>query len=906
MADTNTGTDRKTEKQKVQEITDKLEQGLQELFDSEKYKNYLSTMSKFHHYSFNNTMLIAMQKPDATLVAGFQAWKKNFERHVNMGERGIKILAPAPYKIKEERDKEDPITGKPILDELGMPQKEEVEVTIPAFRVVTVFDVSQTDGKPIPELEAKELMASVERYEDFVKAITFVAPVPIGFEDIPGNSKGFYHLTDKRIAIQEGMSESQTLKTMIHEVAHSILHAKDVNNKDMAEQPKDSRTKEVEAESVAYTVCQHFGIDTSDYSFGYIAGWSSGKDMKELKSSLDTIRKTASELIDGIEHQLRELEKEREAEQTQDVILLIHNNDQSKFELLDVSGMDKAGIESALASMSDNDRADISAYLESKGAWVTKITDEQTREVREYHLDMRYNRDSHEITILDKEQESSLSPMEQAEQIINELEKEKTAFTNEERNLIVNYAYQTGDVEKTRELAENLYQQELSGDPKVAQTIWNAKAEIDSISNTADSVPEVPNTFQIYQLKDDPELRNIRFMGTDALKQLGLTDDSLSVIKPENYNLVYEGDLAEFEKIAKSATLEMIYTKFNVERPEDFKGHSLSVSDIVVLHRDGEHTANYVDSFGFREIPEFLKALELTSGHNVQKSEEKELDAVEITYTVAECSEFHNYGEYYENIPTAEDAIKLWREIPPDRLNAIPAIGINVHRPGEEEYKGDAIDIVSGNRIGIDILKYIPAIADEPKAMEAVAMLIAKLPDLEIYGIMSPELEAKVWEIKKPDLDLEGQLALEYDRLLYDYYSPETYDDTIRSMTENVEEITEQIRQGDTGHIADWHEKVAEEGAVPEKAQRAKELLAKLTEYKPLAKVEELEEQNYNMIDNVLNNGCEKFNKEQEKREQEKPPQKPSLRERLAEKKAEAAGQGRGEQEAAKKNQREM
>jgi len=775
MADTNTGTDRKTEKQKVQEITDKLEQGLKELFDSEKYKNYLSTMSKFHHYSFNNTMLIAMQKPDATLVAGFQAWKKNFERHVNMGERGIKILAPAPYKIKEERDKEDPITGKPILDELGMPQKEEVEVTIPAFRVVTVFDVSQTDGKPIPELEAKELMASVERYEDFVKAITFVAPVPIGFEDIPGNSKGFYHLTDKRIAIQEGMSESQTLKTMIHEVAHSILHAKDVNNKDMAEQPKDSRTKEVEAESVAYTVCQHFGVDTSDYSFGYIAGWSSGKDMKELKSSLDTIRKTASELIDGIEHQLRELEKEREAEQTQDVILLIHNNDQSKFELLDVSGMDKAGIESALAPMSDNDRADISAYLESKGAWVTKIADEQTREVREYHLDMRYNRDSHEITILDKEQESSLSPMEQAEQIINELEKEKTAFTNEERNLIVNYAYQTGDVEKTRELAENLYQQELSGDPKVAQTIWNAKAEI-----------------------------------------------------------------------------------------------------------------------------------EFTSGHNVQKSEEKESDAVEITYTVAECSEFHNYGEYYENIPTAEDAIKLWREIPPDRLNAIPAIGINVHRPGEEEYKDDAIDIVSGNRIGIDILKYIPAITDEPKAMEAVATLIAKLPDLEIDGIMSPELEAKVWEIKKPDLDLEGQLALEYDRLLYDYYSPETYDDTIRSMTENVEEITEQIRQGDTGHIADWLEKVAEEGAVPEEAQRAKELLAKLTEYKPLAKVEELEEQNYNMIDNVLNNGCEKFNKEQEKREQEKPPQKPSLRERLAEKKAEAAGQGRGEQEAAKKNQREM
>lgn len=268
MADKNTVY--MSEKQKVKEITDKLEAGLKELFDSEKYKSYLSTMSKFHNYSFNNTLLIAMQKPEATLVAGYQAWQKNFERHVNKGEKAIRILAPAPYKIKEERDKLDPVTGEMMFDENGMPQKEEAEVTIPAFRAVSVFDVSQTDGKPIPELEVNELLSTVEGYEDFAQALMNISPVPIAFEDILGDSKGYF-------STAENMSESQTLKTMVHEVAHSMLHDKEVNQS-MDIPAKDRNTKEVEAESVAFTVCQHFGIDTSDYSFGYIAGWSSGRN----------------------------------------------------------------------------------------------------------------------------------------------------------------------------------------------------------------------------------------------------------------------------------------------------------------------------------------------------------------------------------------------------------------------------------------------------------------------------------------------------------------------------------------------------------------------------------------------------------------------------------------------------
>ena len=335
--------DAKTEKQKVQEITEKLEQGIKELFESEKYKTYLNTMSKFHNYSFNNTMLIAMQTPDATLVAGFKAWQKNFDRHVKKGEKGIRILAPAPYKIKEEQEKLDPVTGEIVLDKNGMPITEEVEIKIPAFRVVPVFDVSQTDGKELPDIGVNELSGSVEDYEDFMQALTEVSPVPITYEDIEGEAKGYFHTTDHRIAIQEGMSQSQTIKTAIHEVAHAKLHDRERNQDIDAVLDKDRNTKEVEAESVAYTVCQHFGIDTSDYSFGYIARWSSDRDMKELKSSLDTIRKTASELITGIEDRLAELQKDRLAEQEQnkESILLIQNDDLTKYSLVSVVGMDR-------------------------------------------------------------------------------------------------------------------------------------------------------------------------------------------------------------------------------------------------------------------------------------------------------------------------------------------------------------------------------------------------------------------------------------------------------------------------------------------------------------------------------------------------------------------------------------
>lgn len=1342
MADKNTVY--MSEKQKVKEITDKLEAGLKELFESEKYKSYLSTMSKFHNYSFNNTLLIAMQKPEATLVAGYQAWQKNFERHVNKGEKAIRILAPAPYKIKEERDKLDPVTGEMMFDENGMPQKEETEVTIPAFRAVSVFDVSQTDGKPIPELEVNELLSTVEGYEDFVQALMNISPVPIAFEDIPGDSKGYFSTAEKRIAVQENMSESQTLKTMVHEVAHSMLHDKEVNQS-MDIPVKDRNTKEVEAESVAFTVCQHFGIDTSDYSFGYIAGWSSGRNMKELKSSLDTIRKTASELITGIEGAMQELQLNREMEQEhgKESILLVHNEDFSEYNLVSVRGMDSAELISALSTMNEEDKSNISSYLESKGAWTTELADEQTEEAEEYHIDVRYNMDTDELIDVKERVEqpidTNLSVMGQAEQLINQLEAEKNIFTSEERNLIVNYAYKLDDMNKTRELAEKLAYREQYVQQDVALTIIDAKAEIDALpdpmiglsemreygyqwnemlpltqekalelfehdlhvyllhtdgtESLAESrerieehegifgveketwnkalkqqtkitlilmdeqereytypypvvavdieemggdrtavfktsepisdtdVAEIHNAFYgtdlefeiekelgitwvesinyedgsvitpemarkeqllyastdkygIYQLKPNLELDSLRFEGTESLKRMGITKDNFDAIKPENYTLLYVSELSELQKETQGATLEAIFEKFNLDHPEDFRGHSLSVSDIVVLHQNGQNTAHFVDFFGYTEIPDFLREqtpekeeMQDTSGHNVQKTEpeidgdeiidlgdeteqvlaemkktleseqetelafsiadrfisiqeveggydysimgadykeidggiydnpdvtirealhdiledlksqpdyngakgniqredelipmdydglmekaeeanriipestpssvvadfraktgelfhdisemnpeeieetvkchvqakideynidativdvavtgsrcrglehessdldvvvelstaereddlfnafnegglhigevkvdinpitaqrtgtletylpqveeylegvrqarEQEKEKAEVTLTVSECGEFHNLGECYENIPTVDEAIAIWKQIPSERMNGIPAIGINIIERGAEPFEDYEIDVLSGKRIDLGVLDYVPDIKNNPQAMEVITELVAKLPDMEIDGVMSEEMEARVWELRMPDLPQEEQLAVELDRLCYDYDTV-LYHDSTRNMTENVSELAESIKQGDTGHLTTWLADIISEGAVPEEIKRATELLEKLTEYKPLAKIEEAEEQNYNMIDNVLNNGVgEKAQREENKRMEEKPTVRISLKSRLAEKKSQVEGQSKEHdvQENEKKSQREM
>ena len=1005
--------------------------------------------------------------------------------------------------------------------------------------------------------------------------------------------------------------------------------------------------------------------------------------------------------------------------------------------------MDSAELISALSTMNEEDKSNISSYLESKGAWTTELADEQTEEAEEYHIDVRYNMDTDELIDVKERMEhpidTNLSVMGQAEQLINQLEAEKNIFTSEERNLIVNYAYKLDDMNKTRELAEKLAYREQYAQQDVALTIIDAKAEIDALpdpmiglsemreygyqwnemlpltqekalelfghdlhvyllhtdgtESLAESrerieehegifgveketwnkalkqqtkitlilmdeqereytypypvvavdieemggdrtavfktsepisdtdVAEIHNAFYgtdlefeiekelgitwvesinyedgsvitpemarkeqllyastdkygIYQLKPNLELDSLRFEGTESLKRMGITKDNFDAIKPENYTLLYVGELSELQKETQGATLEAIFEKFNLDHPEDFRGHSLSVSDIVVLHQNGQNTAHFVDSFGYTEIPDFLREqtpekeeMQDTSGHNVQKTEpeidgdeiidlgdeteqvlaemkktleseqetelafsiadrfisiqevdggydysimgadykeidggiydnpdvtirealhdiledlksqpdyngakgniqredelipmdydglmekaeeanriipestpssvvadfkaktgelfhdisemnpeeieetvkchvqakieeydinativdvavtgsrcrglehegsdldvvvelstaereddlfnafnedglhigevkvdinpitaqrtgtlesylpqmeeylegvrqvrEQEKESAEVTLTVSECGEFHNLGECYENIPTVDEAIAIWKQIPSERMNGIPAIGINILGRGAEPFEDYEIDVLSGKRIDLGVLDYVPDIKNNPQAMEVITELVAKLPDMEIDGVMSEEMEARVWELRMPDLPQEEQLAVELDRLCYDYDTV-LYHDSTRNMTENVSELAESIKQGDTGHLTTWLADIISEGAVPEEIKRATELLEKLTEYKPLAKIEEAEEQNYNMIDNVLNNGVgEKAQREENKRMEEKPTVRLSLKSRLAEKKSQVEGQSKEHdvQENEKKSQREM
>ena len=291
----------------LHQITDKLEKGVKDVFQSDKYKQFLNVMAKFPRYSVNNTMLIMMQRPDAQLCQSFTGWKQ-MGRYVKKGEKGISILAPAPYKIEREQTKLDD-RGRPVYDADGEPVKEKVEVTIRAFKVVKTFDLAQTDGKELPTIGPNELVGSIDGYPKLLQALQEISPVPVSFELIDGGAKGYYNLENKSIVIQDGMSEVQTIKTLLHEMAHQKLH-----DKDTVPEAKDitRNGKEVEAESVAYVVCQHYGINTSDYSFSYVAGWSEGKETPELKASLDKIRQTASEFIYQIDQRMEVLMAEKE------------------------------------------------------------------------------------------------------------------------------------------------------------------------------------------------------------------------------------------------------------------------------------------------------------------------------------------------------------------------------------------------------------------------------------------------------------------------------------------------------------------------------------------------------------------------------------------------------------------
>ena len=613
--------------EKLKEITDRLEQGITELFDSERYKEYLRVMSKFHNYSFNNTLLIAMQKPDASLIAGFSAWKNNFGRNVMKGQKGIKILAPSPFKIKKELEKIDPQTGKAFIGKDGKPVTEEKEITIPAFKVVSVFDVSQTEGREIPNIAVNMLTGDVEHYKDVFAALEKTSPVPVGFEKIEGGAHGYYHLEDKRIALDEGMSELQTLKTLIHEIAHAKLHDIDLNAplEDLENRP-DRRTREVQAESIAYTVCQHYGLDTSDYSFGYVAGWSAGRELAELKSSLETIRSTAAEIINSIDEHIAELQKAQEQEQTSEVQEI---------------GQDAPPQEQPEIPVPD---ASISI-----------------KEMQDYG----YSWDG-------------MFPLQQ--------EAAEHLFTQDGIEVFRIYEDGTeGAVTSLTDLQEHAEKGGLFG---VEKETWEALHEYNAMKQQLrESEPTKEalllygkeDSYGIYQLARGDATRDLHFEPYDRLQAAGHT------VERANYELIYTAPLAP------GTSLEDIYTRFNIDHPKDFKGHSLSVSDVVVLHQNGQDTAHYVDSFGYKDVSEFLqpenylKAAEQTTEQNYNMIDGQ----INNTPTAAELEEKAKAGEQISLAEYAE-ALKTDKERGKSAKQEKPSIRAQLKAAKEQTRKKQA------------------------------------------------------------------------------------------------------------------------------------------------------------------------------------------------------------------------
>ena len=661
--------------EKLKEITDRLEQGITELFDSERYKEYLRVMSKFHNYSFNNTLLIAMQKPDASLIAGFTAWKNQFQRNVKKGEKGIKIIAPSPFKIKQETEKIDPQTQKPVIGRDGKPVTEEKEITIPAYKVVSVFDVSQTEGKELPDIAVDALTGDVEQYSDFFAALEKTSPVPIGFEKIEGGAHGYYHLEDKRIALDEGMSELQTLKTAIHEIAHAKLHDIDLNAPKDEQQPRvDRRTREVEAESVAYTVCQHYGLDTSDYSFGYVAGWSSGRELAELKSSLETIRSAAADIINSIDGHIAELQKQHEAEKAAPDLAAAQEQQSEKatppltdlqkkaaaiaekYEAL--STQEKIGviaqafggtagrIETSPCTGKWRGTSDISIRFDNGASLFlgNRLTPKaKTAAVqRELVNDtlLRYNpeivsatKEAALASLMEREAKDNAIAAQKGLKPYTLLNVEFNDGADSQSSGYMGWYYVTlavdGNICSHIETGLNydIADGKVSADP-TREKYFAAGAlkdsEVDYVFNNvgfsstsglyalpvSDAVlqraektlaertkAQEPDrdTFYIYQLKRGDETRDLRFEPYDRLTAAG------HAVDPANYDLIYSAPLAP------GTSLEAIFTRFNIDHPKDFKGHSLSVSDVVVLHQNGQDTAHYVDSIGYRQTPEFLQ-----------------------------------------------------------------------------------------------------------------------------------------------------------------------------------------------------------------------------------------------------------------------------------------------------------
>ena len=727
-----------TNRERLQEITAGIEQGIKELFESEKYMRYLSVMSKFHRYSVNNTMLIYMQKPEATLVAGYNKWKNQFARHVKKGEHGITIIAPTPYKKKIEEMKRDPDTHAPILDADGKAVMEEKEIEIPMFRPVKVFDVSQTDGKPLPELSSS-LSGTVPHYEAFLEALRRSAPVSIEFEPMAANTDGYFSPDQQRIAIREGMSEVQTVSAAVHEIAHSKLHNQkkiqidndeqyqevelfekpalfsngrisrddlpegvycyDLRGSDddpgspicveervvvnhagsviltaplefpeegrlyftdetglnfnggmltlsqfLQEQKKDRRTEEVEAESISYAVCQYFGIQTGENSFGYIASWSKGKELKELRASLETINKTSCELINNIERHYKEICKERgidltakqepeQADIPQEALFLLNDATYLHIQPCD-TGWDYTLYDKE--TMKELDGGQLDTPELSRSAAVRQICEglelenpsvqdaplsmiETLQDAACQQMQEQVSQQSAETaaTQLPDAQEQALDeyPMPDSEVSVSDMQEYGCFYdgmlpVTRERALELDaagltvYVLHEDNTESmvfdTEEIMEHgglfgVEHEEWEQSPQFHEKVLERQDR--QLEREQAFLSHEGSCFAIYQVsRNDPQ--NVRFMNLDWLQSHNLAVDR------SNYDLIYTAPLNGSGSTMEQ--LETLYEQFNLKKPVDFHSPSLSVSDIVAIKQEGKVSCHYCDSVGFTQIPGFL------------------------------------------------------------------------------------------------------------------------------------------------------------------------------------------------------------------------------------------------------------------------------------------------------------
>lgn len=636
-------------REQLKEITDRIEAGIRDIFESgdmEKYRNYLRTMSRFHNYSLNNQALIHLQRPDATYVAGYNRWRDKFSRHVLRGEKGITIIAPTPYKKKIEQEKLDPDTKLPILDADGKIVTEEKEIEIPMFRPVKVFDYAQTDGKPLPERVASpvaNLTGSVENYEAFMEALRRSSPVPVEFKPLSADMDGYFSPKSQSITLREGMSEVQTVSAAVHEIAHAKLH--NYGLQQAAERRHKSRnTEEVEAESISFMVCAYFGIETGANSFGYVATWSKNAELPEFRASLDTISKTANGIITDVEKHFAEVCKERGIELPKDTEYelvtipptradaLAFAADYAAFLRRDLNVPDSAEGPTA-ASVADRLLAGEGAELRKELEDFVKLADEIGIDDGSHGLLERFN------GLFRREWRAKKEPQPEAKAEMDEKMTELPPLPELEQGYpmpdtsigfleMYQYGYTDGNtmLPLTKERAMELFMQDvpvflLYGDNTESMALdaedisshtgvfgvereeWDAVRGVVTLSEQADTeklfLENPQDAFLIYQIRRGGELDAYRFMNYDYLQSKGVTPER------GGYDAIYTGGLADYGD--NKTNLDMIYQRFNVDHPADFKGHSLSVSDIVALKQNGVVSCHYVDSIGFRELPNFLK-----------------------------------------------------------------------------------------------------------------------------------------------------------------------------------------------------------------------------------------------------------------------------------------------------------